>query len=247
MANAGRILILARGAWDTNISYSQLDLVTRNNLAYLARQASIGVDPSTDTSYTYWQPFGSAAQIATTSTAGLVMPDGTSITVDATGLIHAVPNVSDLSNVEIANLTDGQVLKYDVNTNKWVNVSLGTAAAKNSTNAVTSGSTDLVESGAVYTETSGIKTRVTNLETKATNKVLYLKGVACAATTGNFVNLSNSAITKDHVISEIYFANPSAITSDEFTWSTETAGKITINGTCASATTCSLVLVKKDN
>lgn len=108
---------------------------------------------------------------------------------------------------------------------------LGTAAAKNSTNAVTSGSTDLVESGAVYS--------------KYASKVLYFTAVACSATTGNFTSYSNAAITADHVVAECVFANPSAITTD-VTWTTAN-GSVTLNGTCAAATTVNLVLVKKDN
>lgn len=152
MVNAGRILILAKGAWDTTTNYSQLDLVSYNSIAYLARQASVGVNPSTDTQMLYWMPFGSAAGIATTSTAGLVMPDGQTITVTNTGLIKAVLGVNDLTDVTITSPTNGQVLKYNSSASRWENGSLGTAANKNSTNAVTSGSTDLVESGAVYTE-----------------------------------------------------------------------------------------------
>lgn len=162
MANAGRILILARGAWSNTTNYVQLDLVTYNGTAYLARQASIGVNPSTDSSYTYWQPFGSSAQIATTSVPGLVMPDGTTITVDNTGLITAALGVSDLKNVTIANIADDQVLKYNSSTLKWENKSLGAAASKNTTNAVTQGSTALVESGAVYTETSALNTAISS-------------------------------------------------------------------------------------
>lgn len=108
---------------------------------------------------------------------------------------------------------------------------LGTAAYKDSTNAVTSGSTDLVESGAVASALA--------------NKTLYFTGVACAATTGNFTSYSNAAITANHVVSECVFANPSAITTD-VTWTTA-SGSVTLNGTCTTATTVNLVLVKKDN
>lgn len=87
MVNAGRILIITKGTWDSLVSYEQLDLVTYNQIAYIARQASVGVNPANDTSMTYWQPFGSAASIATTAAPGLVMPDGDTIKIDATGLI----------------------------------------------------------------------------------------------------------------------------------------------------------------
>lgn len=72
-------------------------------------------------------------------------------------------SLSGLSDVALASLATGQSLVYDATSGKWVNGSvsysnltnkptLGTAAAKNSTNAVTPNSTDLVESGAVSAE-----------------------------------------------------------------------------------------------
>ena len=79
-------------------------------------------------------------------------------------------SLSGLTDVALSNLAAGQTLTYDSVNQKWVNTSLatvatsgayndlsgkptlGTAAAKASTNAVTQSSTDLVESGAVYTE-----------------------------------------------------------------------------------------------
>ena len=76
MVNAGRVLIIPKGAWTNLIPYEMLDLVSEGDKAYLARQASVGVRPSEDASMTYWQPFGSSASIATTDTPGLVMPDG---------------------------------------------------------------------------------------------------------------------------------------------------------------------------
>ena len=150
MANAGRVLILAKGAWSATTNYVQLDMVSHNSVAYLARQASVGVDPSTDVAMNYWMPFGSAAQIATTSTPGLVMPDGTTITITNTGLIKAALGIGDITGVTIASPTNGQVLKYNSTTQKWENSSLGSAANKDATNVITSGSTDLIEAGAVY-------------------------------------------------------------------------------------------------
>ncbi len=88
-------------------------------------------------------------------------------------------------------------------------------------------------------------TDVTALQTAAEDKVLYLTSVACSATTGNFVSVSNAKITADHVVAECVFANPSAITT-YVTWTTAN-GSLTLNGTCTSATTCNIVLIKKDN
>lgn len=74
---------------------------------------------------------------------------------------------------------------------------------------------------------------------------LYYTSVACSAMTGDFATVSNAAITADHVVAAIVFANPSAITTN-VTWTTA-AGSLTLNGTCSSATTADIVLVKKNN
>lgn len=168
MVNAGRILILAKGPWDSLTHYDMLDLVTYDNIAYLARQESVGVNPSTDTSYTYWQPFGSAAQIATTTTPGIVMPDGTTITVDNTGLISAVLGVSDLSNVVIAGLANGDILQYDSTAQKWKNVA--------TTNAVTENSSALVESGAVFSAVNTTQTIIAPVEKTSSASQAYATG-----------------------------------------------------------------------
>lgn len=169
MVNAGRILILAKGNWSNLVNYEQLDLVTKGDIAYLARQASVGVDPATDTQMTYWQPFGSAAKIADTSTPGLVMPDGTTITIDTnTGLIQASLGIADLTDVVITNVADGSVLRYDLATQKWKNVVLGTAALKDSTGSVTQGSTDVLESGGAYSALA-LKANTADLATVATS------------------------------------------------------------------------------
>ena len=230
MANAGRILILARGAWVSTTNYVQLDLVTYNGTAYLARAASIGVDPSTDSSYTYWQPFGSAAQIATTSVPGLVMPDGTTITVDNTGLIRAALGVSDLSNVAITSLADGQVLKYNSNTLKWENVSLGTAAAK-----------DVPASGNASTSqvVLGSDTRLSDSRTPsahATSSTTYGGGTATnyghnkltdSYTTTSNVAAANSVGASGKAVNDLYTALKTSTrkTVNTSSWSTDTTSQ----------------------
>ena len=186
MVNAGRILIIAKGAWDSLTSYEQLDLVTRNDTAYLARQGSVGVDPATDTAMTYWQPFGTAVKIATTSVPGIVMPDGTTITIDETGLITADLGVSDLKNVVISSIANGQILQYNSSTQKWENKSLGTAAARNATSSITSGSTDLIESGAVSSLKQTLESKIGEVTVKT---------LAANATTISFTIPTNSINT----------------------------------------------------
>lgn len=80
---------------------------------------------------------------------------------------------------------------------------------------------------------------------RSTNKVLYLTSVAVSAGNGNIATVSNANITADHVVAELVFANPNWIYS-EITWTTA-SGSLTLNGTCYSATTANIVLIKKDN
>lgn len=96
--------------------------------------------------------------------------DSTNAVADAGGIVAYVASqagagsLSGLSDVSLSSLATGQSLVYNSTSSKWENAqiaysnisgtpTLGTAAAKGSTNAVTQNSTDLVESGAVYTET----------------------------------------------------------------------------------------------
>ena len=93
-----------------------------------------------------------------------------------------------------------------------------------------------------------IRSNATNGQTaytRSTDKVLYLSSVAISATTGDIATVSDAKITADHVLIEIEFANPSAIASD-VTWTTST-GSLVLNGTCSTATTANIVLIKKDN
>lgn len=86
---------------------------------------------------------------------------------------------------------------------------------------------------------------IDDLQDAAENKVLFFANVACSATTGNFLTKSDAKITADHILTECVFANPAAITTD-VTWTTAN-GSLTLNGTCTSATTATITLVKKDN
>lgn len=244
MVNAGRILILAKGAWSSLTMYEQLDLVTYNKTAYLARQASVGVNPQTDTSYTYWQPFGEAADIATTTAPGIVMPDGVTITVDNTGLIQAALGVEDLSDVNITNLADGETIKYDSASSKWVNVTLGTAAYKNSTNAVTQASTDLVESGAVYTEINTLSDAISNKQSKTLDTSLTIDGVTQTTVEGALGALVTSNAGKA-TTTEV--GNKHKVTSFEVTTSSWTQDTTSQSGTTLYKKSVSLTHVYVDS
>lgn len=158
MVSAGRILIMPKGDWNNITTYDMLDLVSYNGVAYLARASSTGQNPSTDTQMTYWQPFGSASAIATTTTPGLVMPDDESIKIDAYGkinvnidnstLVYDTTNhylkavisnaLADLTDTNITSAQAGQVLAYNSVSQKWENTTLyGDGIALSSLDATT--------------------------------------------------------------------------------------------------------------
>lgn len=235
MINAGRVLIIPKGEWTNLEPYEMLDLVTRGDIAYIARQASVGVDPATDTQLTYWQPFGTAAKIATTTTPGLVMPDGTTVTIDATGLISANIGISDINNVTITSISNGQILQYNSSTQKWENKSLGSAASRNATSSITSGSTDLIESGAVNSLKQTLETSLgnkVNTSDISNNLTTTTAGKVLDATQGKALNDSisatNTTINNKHKLTR-KTVNTSSWTADTTSQSGSTLYKKSIS------------------
>ena len=87
MAIAGRVAIVPKGDWIADATYKRLDAVTYNNTLYFAKKE---VPAGTATSNTeYWSKsiVGSASSIATTEDAGVVKPDGKSMSVDESGTL----------------------------------------------------------------------------------------------------------------------------------------------------------------
>jgi hypothetical protein len=72
------------------------------------------------------------------------------------------------------------------------------------------------------------------LTSEIENDALYVGPLGCTATTGDFVSVNDSRITSSHVVANVEFSKPSAITTD-VTWTTAT-GILTLNGTCTDAT-----------
>lgn len=186
MVNAGRILIIPKGEWSNLVSYEMLDLVSYNQVAYLARQASVGVNPANDQSMTYWQPFGSVSGIATTSEPGLVMPDGTTITVDATGLISANLGIADLNDITFASLSDGQVLIWDATASKWKNADIASDADDISYDNTTSG----LQGSNVQDAIDEVSSQMQTLETNIANvtPVVLTQTLIAGNTTLTFTN-----------------------------------------------------------
>lgn len=87
MAIAGRVAIVPKGDWSADAAYKRLDAVTYNNTLYFAKKE---VPAGTATSNTeYWSKsiVGGASAIATTEEAGIVKPDGKSMSVDESGTL----------------------------------------------------------------------------------------------------------------------------------------------------------------
>ena len=226
MVNAGRILIMPRGDWNSQDTFDMLDLVSYNSVAYLARQQSVGVNPATDTSYTYWQPFGSASSIATPTTPGLVMPDSETILVDAsgeisvpidnntivvdqnTGKLKAAVNsaLSTLTDVQIASATNGQALIYDSSAQKWKNANMSATGVTytNTTSGLSAttvqGAIDEVE-GRLDTAETAITTNNTaqNNKHKVTSKQVATTGWTSDTTSQSGTTLYKKTIALSHV------------------------------------------------
>lgn len=87
MAIAGRVAIVPKGDWSADATYKRLDAVTYNNTLYFAKK---NVPAGTAVSNTeYWSKsiVGGASAIATTEDAGVVKPDGKSMSVDESGTL----------------------------------------------------------------------------------------------------------------------------------------------------------------
>lgn len=82
---------------------------------------------------------------ASTSTLGGVKIDGSSITI-SNGVISAhgsggASDLDDLSDVNITSPSNGQILKYNLSAEEWVNSNVDSTPTQNSTNPVSSGGT----------------------------------------------------------------------------------------------------------
>lgn len=86
---------------------------------------------------------------------------------------------------------------------------------------------------------------INEIVTALSKEVLFFSSVAFSATSGTLATISNNKITSNHVVGWIVPANSAAITSD-LTITTST-GSATISGTCTTATTADVLLIKKSN
>lgn len=94
MVNAGRVAIVPQGEWSADATYKRLDAVTHNNTLYFAKKEVPAGTETTNTEYWSKSIVGGVGAIATTEAAGIVKPDGTTITIDEDGTIHGQSEIT---------------------------------------------------------------------------------------------------------------------------------------------------------
>lgn len=87
MAIAGRVAIVPKGDWSADATYKRLDAVTHNNTLYFAKKDVPAGTAMSNTEYWSKSIVGGASAIATTEDAGVVKPDGKSMSVDESGTL----------------------------------------------------------------------------------------------------------------------------------------------------------------
>lgn len=94
MAIAGRVAIVPKGNWSADAAYKRLDAVTYNNTLYFAKKEVPAGAATSNTEYWSKSIAGGVGSIATTEKAGIVKPDGTTITIDKDGTIHGQSEIT---------------------------------------------------------------------------------------------------------------------------------------------------------
>ena len=85
MAVAGRVAIVPEGDYDITASYKRLSMVRYEGNSYVAKENNTGVPPTNEA---IWMLSTEGAGIATAERAGIVKPDGKTITIDEDGTVH---------------------------------------------------------------------------------------------------------------------------------------------------------------
>lgn len=100
-----------------------------------------------------------------------------------------------------------------------------------------------IASGGTITPNTNCKQ--TTVGDEIANKVLRFDNITVNATTGDIATKNDDRITADHELARCEFGNSLGITSSVDV--TTSAGSVVLNGTCTSATTAKLILIKPDN
>ena len=111
MADLGKVVVTDGGTYSASVTYEKLTFVHYNGDAYLTLKTVKGVTPTDDG--TNYRLFCKSAVTATTSKAGIVMPDGSTISISngkisakkatqsAVGVVKGSDDINVDSNGEI--------------------------------------------------------------------------------------------------------------------------------------------------
>lgn len=202
--------------------------------------------PSKISDLTNDSDFVSDTDYATTSNAGIVKPDGTTITVDSDGTIHSQAQgghtIVDSSGTE---LTSRSKLKF-------LNSTVTDDVTNDQTIVTPTGSQITVDTAMSSTSTNPVQNKVINssIETLtnnvATNVAAIAKCEMLEISVPSFSSLpqtiTNSDIEDDMKVANSVLSNSSAQTSD---WNVVTSnGSLTISGSISGTTTATLYLMK---
>lgn len=108
-AIAGRVLILPKGEYDASVTYEFLDLINYSGRSWIAKKASVGIEP-TDANSEYWQPFGSS-----------IIPDGVTVKINENDEISVVdsPKLDGHGAEYFVTVEDANKLKDDSTEQKY--------------------------------------------------------------------------------------------------------------------------------
>ncbi len=213
-----------------------------------------GLSSSAPTSYTAyaWYQYkgakgdtGDASAITTQSvtylesTSGTVVPSGSWTTnVPSVTPGNFLWTKTELQFNDLSTVTAYSVSRFGID-------GTGSVSTVNNVSPDSNGNVALTATDVPTSNNTSVQARFEAIEAVQANKVLYLTNIAVSAITGDIVSYNNNAITTSHILAECVFANPIAITTD-VTWATS-SGNFRLNGTCITATTVNVVLIKRDN
>lgn len=207
--------------------------------------------PTHYTDYTWYQykgakgDTGDASEITTQSVTYLESASGT--VVPSGSWTQTVPTVTPgnflwtrtiLTFNDNTTVTAYSVSRYGID-------GTGSVSSVNNVSPDANGNIALTATDLPTSNNTSVQARFESIEAVQANKVLYLTNIAVSAITGDITSYNNNAITASHVLAGCVFTNPSAITTG-VTWTTS-SGNLRLNGTCTTATTVNVVLIKRDN
>lgn len=196
MNDAGRIGFVIRGVYNAVNTYDFLDVVYYNGASYVAKKLTAGNEPGENNDY--WQilvkradadDYVTQTDYATTEKAGIVKPDGTTITVSEDGTISGSNQI--VVDAEFNSESENPVQ------NKVISAALSEKADATQLDSTVEGS----YAAGVAEEISGINADLTQLNIDSIAKMIHLNDerTATAFVTKNRCTLVlyNFAIQKE--------------------------------------------------